>query len=89
MIKGNTENALIQLPFKGEYNFQPGEIFTTPVQCNAKTIYTLIVKVIKGISPKRVCTMQEIGLAMINAVSKGYPKQISEIADIKLLIKEP
>jgi len=33
--------------------------------------------------------MKEIALAMINPVSKGYPKQILEIADIKLLTKEP
>lgn len=86
-VKGKTENALMKLPFKNEYNFRPGGMLTTPGQRNAKTIYTFIVKLIKAISPKRVCTMQEIGVAMINAVEKGYPKQILEIADIRQLAK--
>jgi hypothetical protein len=29
--------------------------------------------------------MQEVGLAMINALKKGYPKQILEVTDIKAL----
>jgi uncharacterized protein YbjT (DUF2867 family) len=86
-VKGKTENALMQLPFSNEYNFRPGAMLTSPGQQNAKSIYTFIVKLIKAISPKRVCTMQEIGIAMINAVAKGYPKQILEIADIKQLAK--
>ncbi|HEX7903492.1 MAG TPA: NAD-dependent epimerase/dehydratase family protein [Chitinophagaceae bacterium] len=87
-VKGKTENALMKLPFSNEYNFRPGGMLTTPGQRNAKALYTFIVKLIRAISPKRVCTMQEIGLAMIHAVIKGYPKQVLEIADIKLLAKE-
>lgn len=86
-VKGKTENALMALPFKNEYNFRPGGMFTTPGQRNGKAIYTFILKLIKLLSPKKVSSMQEIGQAMINAVSKGYPKQILEIADIKLLAK--
>jgi hypothetical protein len=31
--------------------------------------------------------MREVGLAMINSVLKGYPKQVLEIKDIKSLAK--
>jgi hypothetical protein len=31
------------------------------------------------------CTLQEVGLAMINSVLKGYDKKILEVADIKRL----
>ena len=32
--------------------------------------------------PAGFCTLQEVGLAMINAVRQGYPKQILEVEDI-------
>ncbi len=86
-VKGKTENALIALPFKNEYNFRPGAILASPGQKNGKAIYFIIVKLIKAFSPKSICTMQEIGEAMINAVNMGYPKQVLEISDIKLLAK--
>ena len=86
-VKGKTENALMSLPFKREYNFRPGGMLTSPGQKNGKAIYAIIVKLIRAISPKSICTMQEVGIAMINTVVKGYPKQVLEIADIKLLAK--
>jgi nucleoside-diphosphate-sugar epimerase len=84
-VKGKTENDLARLPFKAEYNFRPGVMLPFPEQKNWKSIYKLIVKMIKVFSPKSVLTMQEVGKAMINAVTIGYPKQILEIADIKQL----
>jgi len=86
-VKGKTENALAALPFKAEYNFRPGIMLTSPGQKNGKAIYYFIAKIIKAISPKTVLTMQEVGQAMINSVTKGYPKQVLEIADIRLLAK--
>jgi hypothetical protein len=35
--------------------------------------------------PNQGCSAREIGLAMINSVLKGYPKQILEVKDIKAL----
>jgi uncharacterized protein YbjT (DUF2867 family) len=86
-VKGKTENALMQMPFKAQYNFRPGGMKAFSGQKNAKTIYKLIVGLIGLLSPRRVVTVQEIGLAMINAVVKGYPKQILEMNDIKVLAK--
>jgi uncharacterized protein YbjT (DUF2867 family) len=86
-VKGKTENALMQMPFKAQYNFRPGGMKAFSGQKNAKTIYKLIVGLIGLLSPRRVVTIQEIGLAMINAVVKGYPKQILEMSDIKVLAK--
>ena len=84
-VKGKTENALMQLPFKAEYNFRPGGMKAMAGQKNAKASYKLIVGVLGWLSSRRVVTLQEIGLAMINAVAKGYPKQILEMSDIKEL----
>ena len=84
-VKGKTENELAKLPFKEEYNFRPGAMLPFTGQKNWKTIYKFIVKIIKAVSPGNVLTMQEVGRAMINAVSIGYPKQILEVSDIKQL----
>ncbi len=84
-VKGKTENALVRLGFKRAYNFRPGAMFATPGQQNSKAIYTVIVKLIHFFSPKSVCRIQDIGLAMINLVKKDYPKQVLEIADIKIV----
>jgi hypothetical protein len=35
--------------------------------------------------PKKSLSLQDVGKAMINTVKEGYPKQILEIEDIKIL----
>ena len=84
-VKGKTENALMALPFKHEYNFRPGGMLTSPGQKNGKAMYYGIVKIIRFFSPKSILTMQQVGRAMINSVVQGYPKKILEIADIRTL----
>jgi uncharacterized protein YbjT (DUF2867 family) len=86
-VKGKTENELSKLSFKAEYNFRPGAMLPFAAQKNWKTIYKLIVKIIKAISPKNVLSMHEVGKAMINTVIVGYPKNILEVSDIKQLAK--
>jgi hypothetical protein len=84
-VKGRTENDLMKLPFSREYNFRPGAMLPFPDQKNWKAVYKLIVRVIKAIAPKNVLTMHEVGEAMINAVTTGYPQSTLEIGDIKKL----
>jgi uncharacterized protein YbjT (DUF2867 family) len=84
-VKGKTENDLAKLPFKAEYNFRPGAMLPFPEQKNWKSIYKIIVKLIKVLVPSKVISMHELGKAMINTASIGYPKNILEIADIKEL----
>jgi uncharacterized protein YbjT (DUF2867 family) len=87
-VKGRTENALLRLPFKAVYNFRPGFMKPTNGQKNIKSYYKIISSmypVLRLLLPAQVCTMQEVGLAMINSVIKGYTKHILEIADIKRL----
>ncbi len=86
-VKGKTENDLAKLGFKGEYNFRPGVMQPFPGQKNWKSVYKIVVKLIKAISPKNVITMHELGLAMINTVTRGYSKNILEVRDIKELGK--
>ena len=41
----------------------------------------------RALLPSSFCTLQEVGRAMINAATKGYPKRILEVADIVALAK--
>lgn len=85
-VKGRTENALLKLPFKAVYNFRPGFMKAVKGQKNVRSVY----RVFEALSPlwylilpNWICTMREVGLAMIHCVSKGYSKPILEVADIK------
>jgi uncharacterized protein YbjT (DUF2867 family) len=84
-VKGRTENELMKLPFKGEYNFRPGVMLPFEGQINWKSFYKFLAKLIKALAPKKVLTLQEVGRAMINAVRISYPKSILEIPDIRML----
>jgi uncharacterized protein YbjT (DUF2867 family) len=88
-VKGATENALIRL-FKQAYMFRPAFMKATPGQKNVKSYYKFFAWLYpfgRGFYPAGFCTLKEVGLAMINAVSKGYPKQILEVKDIVELAK--
>jgi hypothetical protein len=88
-VKGATENALLRL-FKNAYMFRPGFMKASPDQKNVKSYYKYIAWVYpigRALYPAGFCTLKEVGLAMINAVTKGYPKQILEVKDIVKLSK--
>ncbi len=88
-VKGATENALMRL-FKRAYMFRPGFMKATSGQKNVKSYYKFFAWLYpmgKALYPAGFCTLQEVGLAMINAVSKGYPRQILEVKDIVKLAK--
>lgn len=88
-VKGATENALMRL-FKHAYMFRPAFMKATPGQKNIKSYYKLfawIYPIGRALYPAGFCTLQEVGLAMINSVSRGYPKQILDVEDIAKLAK--
>jgi len=87
-VKGKTENDLAKLPFKAQYNFRPGVMEPFPGQKNWKAIAKLLVKVVKFVSPKSVLSLHQVGGAMINSVTIGYPKNVLEVTDIRKLAKE-
>jgi uncharacterized protein YbjT (DUF2867 family) len=87
-VKGKTENTLMKCGFQRVYNFRPGFMKPTRGQRNIKSYYNFIgwlYPLLRALFPNQVCTMREVGLAMINSVLKGYAKQILEISDIKAL----
>ncbi|MET0461703.1 MAG: NAD-dependent epimerase/dehydratase family protein [Chitinophagaceae bacterium] len=87
-VKGKAEDALLALPFKTAYNFRPGFMKPTAGQQNVKGFYKILnvlTPLLKLIFPGKVCSMKEVGLAMINSLRKGYPKNILEVNDIRKL----
>jgi hypothetical protein len=87
-VKGRTENRLAKLPFKAAFMFRPGLMKPTRGQKNVKVIFRmlgLLYPLWKALSPMRVCTLEDLGLAMIQAVEAGYPKRILENKDIAQL----
>jgi uncharacterized protein YbjT (DUF2867 family) len=87
-VKGRTENALMKMPFKGQYNFRPAIMKATKGQKNVKTIYRILSPLIAPFFPQHTLTLEQVGKAMINTVLKGYPKQILEVSDIEQLAKQ-
>jgi uncharacterized protein YbjT (DUF2867 family) len=87
-VKGKTENHLMKLPFKKAYMFRPGFIEPTKGLKNTVKVYNYIgwlIPIMRSLSPGFICSLREIGLAMINAVKIGYDKQVLEVKDIKAL----
>lgn len=88
-VKGATENALLRL-FRRAYMFRPGFMKPTAGQRNVNPYYKYVgwlYPVSRALFPRGVCTIKEVGLAMINAAGKGAPKPILEVKDIVALAK--
>jgi uncharacterized protein YbjT (DUF2867 family) len=88
-VKGETENALLRLPFRAVYLFRPGYI--QPLHgVVAKTawvrvsyaILAPVYPVLKWLFPKAVTTTEQVGRAMLRVARQGYPQRVLENRDI-------
>ncbi len=89
-VKGQTENALLQLGFERAYMFRPGFMRATPGLRNTLPYYKYfnwLYPVLRRLLPRYVSTLQELGLAMITVVQQGYTKPVLEVPDIVALAK--
>jgi hypothetical protein len=89
-VKGKTENDLARLPFKAAYAFRPGLIKPIRGQRNVRTIFWIAAwpfPLWQLLFPSGVCTMADIGTAMINAALTGSPQRILENRDIARLAR--
>lgn len=89
-VKGRTENYLMSL-FSNAYMFRPALIIPTKGLNNTLTLYKFfapLIPFVKVFLPSYICSLREIGLAMINSVLKGYDEKILEVNDIKKLAGE-
>jgi hypothetical protein len=89
-VKGKTENDLMKLPFKQVYAFRPGFMKAVEGQKNTLKAYNYLAwtyPLFRAVAPAYACTLDEVGQAMINTVTKGYPKKVIEVKDMVLLAK--
>ncbi len=89
-VKGRTENHLARLPFKAVYSFRPGLMKPTKGQRNVRPIFKIVAwpyPLWKVLFPWSVCTLKDLGLAMINAALYGSSKKILENLDITRLAR--
>jgi uncharacterized protein YbjT (DUF2867 family) len=91
-VKGQTENALLGLPFKAAYMFRPGVIVPLHGIKSRTMIYRVpyavlgpILPLLKRLFPKYVTTTEKLGRAMLSAAKRGAPKAVLESADINQL----
>jgi uncharacterized protein YbjT (DUF2867 family) len=94
-VKGKTENALLQMPFKAAYMFRPGYI--QPLHgIRTKTnwyaaFYAMmgpLYPVWKLLFPKYVTTTECVGRAMLNVAKRGAPKSVLENRDINSICQD-
>jgi hypothetical protein len=88
-VKGETENAILALPFKGKYVFRPGFIEPKHGIVSRTALYRILyailfplVPLLKMFFPGQMTTTSRMGRAMLNVARHGSPKMILESRDI-------
>jgi uncharacterized protein YbjT (DUF2867 family) len=88
-VKGETENALLALPFKAAYMFRPGYIQPMKgVRSSTRwyqTVYDIagpLYPLLRRVAPGGVTNTATLGRALIRVAANGYPRRILEGRDI-------
>jgi len=91
-VKGQTETALLQLPFKAAVMFRPAAIVplygVTSRTWWYRALYALtrpLLPVLRAAFPQYVTTTEQMGRAMLRVAQHGAPKPILETRDINAL----
>jgi len=91
-VKGQTENALLRLPFKAAYMFRPGAIqplhgikSRTRLYRAGYTVMAPLWPVLRALFPRQVITTEQVGRAMLAAAKRGGPQKLLENQDIAVL----
>jgi uncharacterized protein YbjT (DUF2867 family) len=91
-VKGQTENELLRMPFKGAYMFRPAVI--QPLHgIRSKTrayriLYALMwpfMPLLKALAPNSVSSTERVGRAMIRVALEGAPTHILDTREINQL----
>lgn len=91
-VKGETENALLKLPFKAACMFRPafiqplhGITSRTPMYRALYAVIAPLVPVIRALAPKYVTTTERVGRAMLRVAREGAPRPVLESWEIDAL----
>jgi hypothetical protein len=88
-VKGETENALLKLPFKAAYMFRPGYIQPLHGIVSRTGLYRTTYRFLGWLYPvlrvlfrKHVTTTEQVGRAMLQVARQGATKRVLETPDI-------
>ena len=88
-VKGETENALLALPFRAAYLFRPGVIqplhgsrSKTLLYRSIYVVFRPVFPLLKRLMPGKVTTTEQVGRAMLAVARDGYSKRVLESDDI-------
>lgn len=91
-VKGQTENALLKLPFKAAYMIRPAGIVPLHgIRSKTKLYNALYVMTAPLLNltyrwfPKYMTTTEQLGRAMLRVAKEGYAKSTLESSDINQL----
>nr|WP_286672259.1 epimerase [Cohnella hashimotonis] len=93
-VKGKTENDLLRLPFQAAYMFRPGAILPSHGVKSKTKLYQIFYDAMKPFYPllKKlhiVITSEQLGKAMIQVASGGYPRSVIENNELKKITWRP
>ena len=93
-VKGQTENALLRLPFKAAYMFRPGAIqplhgirSKTRLYRAAYVVMAPLWPALRALFPKNVITTEEVGRAMLVVAKRGADQKLLENQNIARLAR--
>ena len=88
-VKGDTENALLRLPFRAAYMFRPAYIHPAHGERSRTISYRVLYAatgwlfpILRRLFPRHVTTTEEVGRAMLRVAREGAPMQRLENSDI-------
>ncbi len=91
-VKGQTENAVLRLPFRAAYAFRPAAIVPLHGIVSKTFVYRLSYSVLNPFLPflearfpKYVTTTEKVGRAMLRVTREGAPRRVLENIDINRL----
>ena len=94
-VKGQTEQALLAMPFKGAYMFRPGYIQPMKGVRSKTALYQMIYNVVgplypimRSFMPSYLTTTVELAHAMIEAARAGDERHVLETPDINRLARQ-
>ena len=88
-VKGQTENALLRMPFRAAYMFRPGVIVPLHGIKSRTALYRIpymlmapLLPLLEAAFPKYVTTTERLGRAMIHVAKQGAAKAVLESSGI-------
>jgi len=87
-VKGRTENDLMKLPFRQAFNFRLAFPIPAKGMKNTHTYFKYVawlIPLVRVMFPNIICSLKDLGKAMINSALYGYPAGVLEVRDIKRL----